>query len=112
MYLERFIHGEIYKARLKVRLWCTTTRLRSSPSAQATSRSAQFIICRFLSGGPADIRHQQVAGDTDMLVKNTRHSAPHLPVRWATSPPRYARPRRVVVGDSLPQVVDAVTTCR
>ncbi len=106
-YLERFIHGEIYKARPDVR----AVVHNHSPSvipfgATAAPLRPLYHMSAFLSGGVPLFDIRVVAGEsTDMLVRN-----PALGLALAqTLGPRPVALMRghgaVVVGASLPQVV-------
>jgi HCOMODA/2-hydroxy-3-carboxy-muconic semialdehyde decarboxylase len=71
IYLERFIHGEIYRARRDVQAVVHS----HSPSVIPFGATRQplrpiFHMCGFLGEGTGVFEIRDVAGDTDMLVSN------------------------------------------
>jgi len=68
-YLERFIHGEIYKARPDVQsiVHCHTPSLVSFCVCQATLRPV-YHMSGFLGHGVGRFEIREIAGMTDMLV--------------------------------------------
>lgn len=71
VYLERFIHGEIYRARPDVEAVVHS----HSPSVIPFGATRQplrpiFHMCGFLGEGTSLFEIRDVAGDTDMLVSN------------------------------------------
>jgi len=106
VYLERFIHGEIYRARPDVQAMVHS----HSPSVIPFGVTRQplrpvFHMSGFLGEGAAHFEIRDVAGDTDMLVSNGR-----LGVALAAAlGPRSAVLMRghgsTVVGSSLEQAV-------
>lgn len=106
MYLERFIHGEIYKARPEVRA------VVHNHSAAVVAFGVSGIALRpiyhmagFIGRGVPTFEIRDAAGDTDMLVKTPELGAA-LARTLGDKPAALMRGHgAVVVGDSLPQVV-------
>src|SRR5208283_4443689 len=71
VYLERFIHGEIYRARADVQAVVHSHSLGVIPLGvtRQTLRPV-FHMCGFLGEGAASFEIRDVAGDTDMLISN------------------------------------------
>ena len=106
MYLERFIHGEIYKARPDVNavVHNHAAAVISFGAANVPLRPI-YHMAGFIGRGVPIFDIRKIAGDTDMLVK-----APALGAALARTlgdkPAALMRGHgAVVVGDSLPQVV-------
>jgi HCOMODA/2-hydroxy-3-carboxy-muconic semialdehyde decarboxylase len=76
VYLERFIHGEIYRARSDVQAVVHSHSPNVIPFG-VTGQSLQpvFHMSGFLGEGSALFEIRDVAGDTDMLVSNNRLGA-------------------------------------
>jgi len=76
VYLERFIHGEIYRARPDVQAVVHSHSPNVIPFG-VTGQSLQpvFHMSGFLGEGSALFEIRDVAGDTDMLVSNNRLGA-------------------------------------
>jgi len=106
MYLERFIHGEIYKARPDVKAVVHNHAASVIPfGASTVPLRPIYHMAGFLGRGVPVFDIRTVAGETDMLVKT-----PALGVALARAlgnkPAALMRGHgAVVVGDSLPQVV-------
>jgi len=106
MYLERFIHGEIYKARPEVNAVVHNHAAAVIPfGASNVPLRPIYHMAGFVGRGVPIFDIRKVAGDTDMLVKT-----PALGVALARTlgdkPAALMRGHgAVVVGDSLPQVV-------
>jgi ribulose-5-phosphate 4-epimerase/fuculose-1-phosphate aldolase len=76
VYLERFIHGEIYRARADVQAVVHS----HSPSVIPFGVTGQplrpvFHMSGFLGGGSSLFEIREVAGDTDMLISNNKLGA-------------------------------------
>jgi HCOMODA/2-hydroxy-3-carboxy-muconic semialdehyde decarboxylase len=106
VYLERFIHGEIYRARPDVQAVVHS----HSPSVIPFGVTQQplrpvFHMCGFLGEGTALFEIRDVAGDTDMLISDGRLGA----ALAASLGPRSAVLMRghgsTVVGASIEQAV-------
>lgn len=106
VYLERFIHGEIYRARADVQAIVHS----HSPSVIPFGVTQQplrpvFHMCGFLGEGTALFEIRDVAGDTDMLISDARLGA----ALAASLGPRSAVLMRghgsTVVGASIEQAV-------
>ena len=83
VYLERFIHAEIYRARADVQAVVHS----HSPGVIPFGVTRQalrpvFHMCGFLGEGAASFEIRDVAADTDLLISNGR-SARHWPRRSA-----------------------------
>jgi len=76
VYLERFIHGEIYRARPDVQAVVHSHSPNVIPFG-VTGQSLQpvFHMSGFLGEGSALFEIRDVAGDTDMLVSNNQLGA-------------------------------------
>jgi HCOMODA/2-hydroxy-3-carboxy-muconic semialdehyde decarboxylase len=71
VYLERFIHGEIYRARPDVQAVVHSHSPNVIPfGVTATPLQPVFHMSGFLAEGSALFEIRDVAGDTDMLVSN------------------------------------------
>ena len=106
VYLERFIHGEIYRARADVQAIVHS----HSPSVIPFGVTQQplrpvFHMCGFLGEGTALFEIRDVLGDTDMLISDARLGA----ALAASLGPRSAVLMRghgsTVVGASIEQAV-------
>jgi HCOMODA/2-hydroxy-3-carboxy-muconic semialdehyde decarboxylase len=76
VYLERFIHGEIYRVRADVQAVVHS----HSPSVIPFGVTAQplrpvFHMSGFLGAGSSQFEIRDVAGDTDMLISNNKLGA-------------------------------------
>jgi HCOMODA/2-hydroxy-3-carboxy-muconic semialdehyde decarboxylase len=71
VYLERFIHGEIYRARPDVQAVVHSHSPNVIPfGVTATPLQPVFHMSGFLAEGSALFEIRDVAGDTDMLISN------------------------------------------
>lgn len=106
MYLERFIHGEIYKARPEVKAVVHNHAAAVIPFGASTIPLRPiYHMAGFIGRGLPIFDIRKVAGDTDMLVKTPSLGAA-LARTLAEKPAALMRGHgAVVVGDSLPQVV-------
>jgi ribulose-5-phosphate 4-epimerase/fuculose-1-phosphate aldolase len=70
-YLERFIHGEIYRARPDVQAVVHSHSPSVIPFAVTRHRLRPvFHMSGFLGGGSAHFEIRDAGGDTDMLIRN------------------------------------------
>jgi len=106
MYLERFIHGEIYKARPEVNAVVHNHAAAVIPfGASNVALRPIYHMAGFVGRGVPIFDIRKVAGDTDMLVKTPALGAA-LARTLGDKPAALMRGHgAVVVGDSLPQVV-------
>ena len=106
MYLERFIHGEIYKARPEVKAVVHNHAAAVIPfGASNVPLRPIYHMAGFVGRGVPIFDIRKVAGDTDMLVKTPALGAA-LARTLGDKPAALMRGHgAVVVGDSLPQVV-------
>ncbi|MBI3530414.1 MAG: class II aldolase/adducin family protein [Betaproteobacteria bacterium] len=106
MYLERFIHGEIYKARPEVKAVVHNHAAAVIPfGASPVALRPLYHMAGFIGRGVPIFDIRDVAGDTDMLVKTPELGAA-LARTLGDKPAALMRGHgAVVVGDSLPQVV-------
>lgn len=106
MYLERFIHGEIYKARPEVKAVVHNHAAAVIPfGASTVALRPLYHMAGFIGRGVPTFEIRDVAGDTDMLVKTPELGAA-LARTLGDKPAALMRGHgAVVVGDSLPQVV-------
>jgi len=106
MYLERFIHGEIYKARPEVKAVVHNHAAAVIPfGASNIPLRPIYHMAGFVGRGVPIFDIRKVAGDTDMLVKTPALGAA-LARTLGDKPAALMRGHgAVVVGDSLPQVV-------
>jgi HCOMODA/2-hydroxy-3-carboxy-muconic semialdehyde decarboxylase len=106
VYLERFIHGEIYRARSDVHAVVHS----HSPSVipfGVTGQALQpvFHMSAFLGEGSAQFEIRDVAGDTDMLVSDGRLGAELAAALGARSVVLMRGHGSSAVGASLEQAV-------
>ena len=106
VYLERFIHGEIYRARPDVQAIVHS----HSPSVIPFGVTSQplrpvFHMSGFLGEGSALFEIRDVAGDTDMLVSNGKLGVALAAALGARSTVLMRGHGSTVVGASLEQVV-------
>jgi len=106
MYLERFIHGEIYRARPEVKAVVHNHAPAVIPfGASSIPLQPIYHMAGFVGRGLPIFDIRKVAGDTDMLVKTPALGAA-LARALSDKPAALMRGHgAVVVGDSLPQVV-------
>lgn len=106
MYLERFIHGEIYKARPDVRAVVHHHAPSIIPfGASSVQLRALYHMAAFIGTGVPIFDIRKVAGDTDMLVRTPELGA-ELARALGGKPAVLMRGHgAVVVGDSLAQAV-------
>jgi len=106
MYLERFIHGEIYKVRPEVKAVVHNHAAAVIPfGASNIPLRPIYHMAGFLGRGVPIFDIRKVAGDTDMLVKTPALGAA-LARTLGDKPAALMRGHgAVVVGDSLPQAV-------
>lgn len=106
MYLERFIHGEIYKARPDVKAIVHNHAAAVIPfGASTVALRALYHMAGFIGRGVPIFDIRDVAGDTDMLVKTPELGAA-LARKLGDKPAALMRGHgAVVVGDSLPRAV-------
>jgi ribulose-5-phosphate 4-epimerase/fuculose-1-phosphate aldolase len=105
-YLERFIHGEIYRARSDVRAIVHS----HSPSVIPFGVTAQtlrpiFHMSGFLAEGAALFEIREVAGDTDMLISDRRLGKALAAALGARSTVLMRGHGSTVVGGSIEQAV-------
>ncbi|HEY1437916.1 MAG TPA: class II aldolase/adducin family protein [Casimicrobiaceae bacterium] len=106
VYLERFIHGEIYRARPDVRAIVHS----HSPSVIPFGVTAQtlrpvFHMSGFLAEGAALFEIREVAGDTDMLISDRRLGKALAASLGARSTVLMRGHGSTVVGGSIEQAV-------
>ena len=106
VYLERFIHGEIYRARPDVQAIVHS----HSPSVipfGVTRQSLRpiFHMSGFLGEGAALFEIREVAGDTDMLISDRRLGAALAATLGARSTVLMRGHGSTVVGTSVEQAV-------
>ncbi|MEO8007233.1 MAG: class II aldolase/adducin family protein [Betaproteobacteria bacterium] len=106
MYLERFIHGEIYKIRPEVKAIVHNHAAAVIPFGTSTvALRPLYHMAGFIGRGVPIFDIRNVAGDTDMLVKTPELGAA-LARTLGDKPAALMRGHgAVVVGDSLPQAV-------
>jgi HCOMODA/2-hydroxy-3-carboxy-muconic semialdehyde decarboxylase len=106
MYLERFIHGEIYKARPEVKAVVHNHAAAVIPFGVGNVVLRPiYHMAGFVGRGVPIFDIRKIAGDTDMLVKTPALGAA-LARTLGDKPAALMRGHgAVVVGDSLPQVV-------
>jgi len=76
VYLERFIHAEMYRARADVQAVVHSHSLGVIPLGVTRQMLRPvFHMCGFLGEGAASFEIRDVAGDTDMLISNARLGA-------------------------------------
>jgi len=106
VYLERFIHGEIYRARPDVQAVVHS----HSPSVIPFGATRQplrpiFHMCGFLGEGTSLFEIRDVAGDTDMLVSSNALGAALAAALGSRSAVLMRGHGSTVVGASLEQAV-------
>jgi ribulose-5-phosphate 4-epimerase/fuculose-1-phosphate aldolase len=106
VYLERFIHGEIYRARADVNAIVHS----HSPSVIPFGVTRQplrpvFHMSGFLGQGTAHFEIRESAGDTDMLISSGKLGAALAATLGARSTVLMRGHGSTVVGASLEQVV-------
>jgi HCOMODA/2-hydroxy-3-carboxy-muconic semialdehyde decarboxylase len=106
VYLERFIHGEIYRARADVRSIVHSHSPSLIPFG-VTGRALLpvFHMSGFLGEGAASFEIRDVAGDTDMLVSNAALGAALARTLGERSTVLMRGHGSTVVGSSLEQAV-------
>jgi HCOMODA/2-hydroxy-3-carboxy-muconic semialdehyde decarboxylase len=106
MYLERFIHGEIYKVRPEVKAVVHNHAAAVIPfGASNIPLRPIYHMAGFVGRGVPIFDIRKIAGDTDMLVKTPALGAA-LARTLGDKPAALMRGHgAVVVGDSLPQAV-------
>ncbi len=106
MYLERFIHGEIYKRRPDVKAIVHHHAASIIPfSVSNVALRPVYHMAAFIGQGVPVFDIREVAGDTDMLVRTPELGAA-LARTLAGKPAALMRGHgAVVVGDSLAQAV-------
>jgi len=106
VYLERFIHAEIYRARPDVQAVVHS----HSPSVIPFGVTQQplrpvFHMCGFLGDGTAHFEIRDVAGDTDMLISDGRLGAALAATLGAGTTVLMRGHGSTVVGASVEQAV-------
>jgi HCOMODA/2-hydroxy-3-carboxy-muconic semialdehyde decarboxylase len=106
VYLERFIHGEIYRARPDVRAIVHS----HSPSVIPFGVTGQplrpiFHMSGFLAEGAALFEIREIAGDTDMLISDRRLGKALAATLGARSTVLMRGHGSTVVGSSIEQAV-------
>jgi ribulose-5-phosphate 4-epimerase/fuculose-1-phosphate aldolase len=106
VYLERFIHAEIYRARADVQAVVHS----HSPGVIPFGATRQplrpiFHMCGFLGEGAASFEIRDVAGDTDLLISNGSLGAALAAALGAQSAVLMRGHGSTVVGSSLEQAV-------
>lgn len=106
VYLERFIHAEIYRARPEVQAIVHS----HSPSVIPFGVTQQplrpvFHMCGFLGEGAARFEIRDVAGDTDMLISDGRLGAALAAALGGSSAVLMRGHGSTVVGTSIEQAV-------
>jgi ribulose-5-phosphate 4-epimerase/fuculose-1-phosphate aldolase len=106
MYLERFIHGEIYKARPEVKAVVHNHSAAVIPFGVTGAQLRPiYHMAGFIGLGVPTFDIRDAAGDTDMLIRTPELGAA-LARTLGGKPAALMRGHGcVVVGDSLPQVV-------
>ena len=106
MYLERFIHGEIYKARPDVKAVVHHHSAAVIPFGVAgIELRPVYHMAGFIGRGVPLFEIREVGGDTDMLIRTPALGAA-LAKTLGDKPAALMRGHgAAVVGDSLPQVV-------
>ena len=88
VYLERFIHGEIYRARPDVKAVVHSHSPNVIPFGVAAQQlQPVFHMSGFLGEGSALFDIRDVAGDTNMLVSDAKLSPPSVTTHGRRSPP-------------------------
>ena len=106
MYLERFIHGEIYKARPEIKAVVHNHAAAVIPfGASTVALRPLYHMAGFIGRGVPTFDIRDVAGDTDILVRTPELGAA-LARTLGDKPCALMRGHgAVVVGDSLAQAV-------
>jgi ribulose-5-phosphate 4-epimerase/fuculose-1-phosphate aldolase len=106
VYLERFIHGEIYRARPDVQAVVHSHSPNVIPfGVTGTPLQPVFHMSGFLAEGSALFEIRDVAGDTDMLVSNAGLGAALAAALGSRSTVLMRGHGSTVVGASLEQAV-------
>lgn len=106
VYLERFIHGEIYRARRDVRAIVHSHSPSVIPfGVTATALQPVFHMSGFLAEGSALFEIRDVAGDTDMLISNASLGVALAAALGSRSTVLMRGHGSTVVGNSLEQAV-------
>ena len=106
VYLERFIHAEIYRARTDVQAVVHSHSPGVIPLGVACqSLRPVFHMCGFLGEGAALFEIRDVAGDTDMLISNGPLGAALAAALGERSVVLMRGHGSTVVGSSLEQAV-------
>jgi len=106
VYLERFIHGEIYRARADVHAIVHSHSPSVIPfAATRTPLRPLYHMSGFLGGGTALFEIRDVAGNTDLLVRDPALGRALAAALGARSTVLMRGHGSTVVGTSLEQVV-------
>ena len=106
VYLERFIHGEIYRARPDVQSVVHSHSPNVIPfGVTGTSLQPVFHMSGFLAEGSALFEIREVAGDTDMLISNASLGVALAAALGSRSTVLMRGHGSTVVGASLEQAV-------
>jgi len=106
VYLERFIHGEIYRARADVHAIAHSHSPSVIPfAATRTPLRPLYHMSGFLGGGTALFEIRDVAGNTDLLVRDPALGRALAAALGARSTVLMRGHGSTVVGTSLEQVV-------
>jgi HCOMODA/2-hydroxy-3-carboxy-muconic semialdehyde decarboxylase len=106
VYLERFIHGEIYRARPDVQAVVHSHSPNVIPfGATGTPLQPVFHMSGFLAEGSALFEIRDVAGDTDMLISNASLGVALAAALGSRSTVLMRGHGSTVVGASLEQAV-------
>ena len=106
VYLERFIHGEIYRARPDVQAVVHSHSPSVIPfGVTGTSLQPVFHMSGFLGEGSASFEIRDVAGDTDMLISNESLGAALAAALGSRSTVLMRGHGSTVVGSSVEQAV-------
>jgi HCOMODA/2-hydroxy-3-carboxy-muconic semialdehyde decarboxylase len=106
VYLERFIHGEIYRARPDVQAVVHSHSPNVIPfGVTGTSLQPVFHMSGFLAEGSALFEIRDVAGDTDMLISNAGLGAALAGALGSRSTVLMRGHGSTVVGSSIEQAV-------
>lgn len=106
LYLERFIHGEIYKARPDVKAVVHTHAADLIPFGATTAKLQPiYHMSSFLGAGVPVFEIRDVVADSDMLVRNPAIGAALAKVLGDKAMVLMRGHGAAVVGNSIPQVV-------